>query len=256
MIDTHAHLTDVVYDECRDALISSFLSDGLEKVFTVGYDLDSSKKCVKLAEQNDNIYAIIGVHPENCQEYDKQCETELEELCQDKKVIAVGEIGLDYHYEGYDKECQKQVLLRQMQLAHKLHLPIVIHLRDAVGDFIPFVKEHQDLLEYGMLLHCFSESIESYEILAKMGVYVAFGGVVTFKNAGRVQDVVRHVPLDRIVLETDCPYLTPVPYRGQVNQPKNVLLVAEKIAELKNLSLREVLDTTTKNALKLFPKVK
>lgn len=256
MIDTHAHLTDVVYDECRNTLISSFVSDGLEKVFTVGYDLDSSKKCVELATKYDNIYAIIGVHPENAKDYSPECEQQLTKLCQNEKVIAIGEIGLDYHYEGYDKECQKRVLLAQMQLAHKLQLPIVIHLRDAVGDFIPLIKEHQDLLEYGMLLHCYSESIESYEIFSKMGIYVAFGGVITFKNATRLQEVVKYVPLDRIVLETDCPYLAPVPYRGTVNEPKNVLLVAEKIAELKNIPLREVLDTTTNNALKFFSKVK
>lgn len=256
MIDTHAHLTDEAYRNTQQELIESFKQDNLDKVFTVGFDLQSSIDCVNLAEKHENIYAIIGVHPENCKQYNEEAEQKIVNLAKSNKVIAIGEIGLDYHYEGYDKQSQKETFVKQMKLAYQLHLPIVIHLRDAVGDFIEIMKQHQDYLKYGVLIHCFSESLESYKIFEKMGFNVAIGGSVTFKNATRLQEVVKNIPLEKIVLETDCPYLAPTPYRGQLNFPKNVLLVAEKIAELKKCSLQEVLDKTTENVYNIFPKVK
>ena len=256
MVDTHAHLTEEVYDADREAMIASLSCDGLKYVFTVVYDVESSKKCVELAEKYENIYAIIGIHPENCKEYNASVREQLKQWCTHPKVIAIGEIGLDYHYEGYDKELQKEVLLDQIQLAYEMKMPIVIHLRDAVGDFIPFMQKHHNLLQYGVLLHCFSESLESYQIFEKMGFYVAFGGTVTFKNAPKVQKVAQYVPLDKLVLETDCPYLAPTPYRGQINYPKYVSLVAQKIAELKQCSLQVVLEQTDQNVKKIFPKVK
>ena len=256
MIDTHAHLTEEVYNSTRKEMIDSFVDNGLEKVFTVAYDIHSSVDCVKLAEEHDNIYAIIGVHPENCREYNEETRQQLKDLAKSNKVIAIGEIGLDYHYEGYDKELQRQVFVDQIKLAHELQLPIVIHLRDAVADLIAVLQQHKEWLKYGVLVHCFSESIESYQILEKLGCYVAFGGVVTFKNARRLQEVATYVPLDKMVLETDCPYLAPTPYRGQLNQPKYVRHVAEKIAELKNCTVEEVIEATTRNAYHLFARVK
>ena len=189
MIDTHAHLTEEIYSLSREMMIDSFTKDGLKHVFTVAYDLQSSKDCVQLAEKHPDIYAIIGVHPENCGEYSAKIREELQQLAESKKVIAIGEIGLDYHYDGYDKQCQKDVFIDQIKLAYELKLPIVIHLRDAVADLITVLQEHQQWLKYGVLVHCFSESIESYKILEKLGCFVAFGGVITFKNARRWRSI-------------------------------------------------------------------
>ncbi|MBQ9791748.1 MAG: TatD family hydrolase [Clostridia bacterium] len=253
LIDTHAHLTDENYADHLDEMIASFKNDGLEKVFTVGYDLDSSKKCVEIAEKYDNVYAIIGVHPDDSLSYTDEVEKELTNLAKSKKVIAIGEIGLDYHNSPKIKDTQKIVFVKQLELADKLGLPIVIHNRDSIGDCLSILKEHKDLLNHGGIVHCFSESYESYKEIKKLGLKIAFGGNLTFKNAVNGPKVATLCDIEDVVFETDCPYLTPVPHRGLFpNEPKYTMCVAEKFASLRGESVEEVIKKTTENVYKLF----
>ena len=254
LIDTHAHLTSDEYKEYLDELISSLKDYNIEKVFTIGYDIDSSRKCVKLAEKYDNIYAIIGVHPDDSAEYSDDIEKELEDLAKSSKVIGIGEIGLDYHNNAPDtKDRQKDVFVRQMKLANKLGLPIVIHNRDSIGDCLSILKEHKDLLTNGGIVHCFSESYESYKEIKRLGLKIAFGGNLTFKNAVNGPKVATLCDIEDVVFETDCPYLTPTPYRGHFpNEPKYVGYVVERFAELKQMSVDDVINKTTENVYKLF----
>ena len=253
LIDTHAHLTDEHYLDHLDTMVASFKEDGLEKVFTVGYDLESSKKCVEIAEKYDNVYAIIGVHPDDSLTYNDEVEKELINLSKSKKVIGIGEIGLDYHNSPNIKDTQKVVFVKQLKLAHKLNLPIVIHNRDSIGDCLAILEEHKDLLTYGGIVHCFSESYESYKEIKRLGLKIAFGGNLTFKNAVNGPKVATLCDIEDVVFETDCPYLTPVPHRGLFpNEPKYTMCVVEKFASLRNESVDEVIKKTTENVYKLF----
>ena len=256
MIDTHAHLTDDCYVGQVDRIIGDMPIDNLSRIFTVGCDYASITKCVEFAEKYDNVYAIIGIHPENIDEY-ALAKPLLEKLVSHPKVIGIGEIGLDYHYDKLHKQEQKQVFVEQIKMAYNAHLPIQIHQRDAIGDLIQTLKENQKYLKYGVLIHCFSESVESFRELKKLGCKVAFGGVSTFKNALKVKEVIKEAELDDFVVETDCPYLTPEPLRGKVqNEPKFVKYVVENIANLKGVDFNIIDKCTTDNALKLFTKVK
>lgn len=256
LIDTHAHLTDSKYNENRDELIQSLKDDKVEKVFTVAYNTESIIECTELAEAYENVYAIIGVHPDDAKEFGPDTAKLIKSKAQSPKVIAIGEIGLDYHYENYDKELQKQVFIEQLKLADKLGLPVAIHNRDSIGDCLAILKEHKHLLKHSGVVHCFSESVEVYKEVKKLGLKIAFGGTLTFKNSVTAPAVCKVADLEDILLETDCPYLAPHPYRGKVNEPKYTSLVAQKIAEIKEISYDTVVDTTTQNALNLFKKVK
>ena len=257
MIDTHAHLTDETYNNTREFMIKNFGADGLDYVFTIGFDFKSSIDCVRLAEKFDNIYAIIGVHPDEVASFTTECRDYFKMISRHPKVIAIGEIGLDYHHRTDNKDEQKKVFVEQLKLASEVGLPVVIHNRDSVGDMLDILENNKKLLKNGGLFHCFSESVEVYQRIKKLGLKVAFGGVCTFKNAVNVQKTLEVVDLDDFVLETDCPYLTPEPYRGKMtNQPKFVRLVAEKIAQVKGLSVDEIISITDKNTYKLFKKVK
>lgn len=248
-IDVHAHLDGFndVENVINDAKIS-----GVERIITAGYNLVSSKRCVELANNYSEIYAVIGVHPENIGEANEDYLEELKALASSDKVVGIGEIGLDYHYAG-DKEKQKKFFVEQIELANYLNLPIVVHSRDAMGDTIEILKEHR--VKRGGLMHCYSGSVESAKELQKLNFSFSFGGVCTFKNAKNVCSVIESLPLKLMMLETDCPYLCPVPYRGERNEPKYIPLIAEKIAELKELELSEVAKVTTSNA-EIFFKMK
>ena len=257
LIDTHAHLTDNKFDDIREELISSLNSNRVEKVFTVAYNKQSIIDAVALAEKYDNIYAIIGVHPEDARFWDNDTERLIREYSSHPKVIAIGEIGLDYHYEGYDKDLQAKVFIRQLELAHELGLPVSIHNRDSIGDCLSILREHKHLLAHGGVIHCFSESVEIYREIKKLGLKIAFGGTLTFKNSVQAPKVCEIADMEDILLETDCPYLTPHPYRGKyVNEPKYTSLVAQRIAEIKGISYDRVVDKTTENALNLFKKAR
>ena len=198
------------------------------------------------------ILAKNGVHPEDANEYSENAQKKLIELCKSKKVVAIGEIGLDYHYEGFDKEKQKEVFLKQIVLADKLSLPIQIHCRDAMEDAMKILKENKDKLSRGGIFHCYSGSIEEAKEILKLGFSFSFGGVCTFKNARKAVEVINFLPIENILLETDCPYLAPEPHRGEVNEPKNIPFIAEKIAQIKNIQLEEVAKITTENAKRIF----
>lgn len=254
MIDTHAHLTDEHYEGKFQAIIDGFDENGLDLVFTVGTSMQTSKEAVDLANNNEKVYAIIGVHPDDVDTYKME---ELEALANSSdKVIGIGEIGLDYHYRDDNKVEQKEVFISQLKLANKLNLPVVIHSRDATGDTVEILKLNKHLLNNGGIWHCFNESLETFKEIKKLGFIVSLGGVTTFKNAKNSTNLIQNMELDDFVLETDCPYLTPEPFRGKcINEPKFVKYTAQHIADVKEISLQEVLDATNNNVYKLFKKV-
>ena len=289
LIDVHAHLTDERFEEDFDDVVLHLDEGGVQKVINAGTSFSTSSLAVELTKGYDCFFATVGIHPEcvtdflseeNLQEtgnsffidadVKKGCKTEkflqvfeeelskIETLAKESKVVAIGEIGLDYFYlkdmtdveKEIAKKLQKLAFEKQIELANKLNLPIVVHSRDAMGDTIDILKKISP--KKPSLLHCYSGSLESAKELMKMGFSFSFGGVVTFKNAKNVQEVVKNLPLESILLETDCPYMSPEPFRGKRNEPKNVVYVADQIAKLKGISLEEVAKVTTENAERLF----
>ncbi len=253
MIDTHAHLQEY---EMIDEVISNANQAGVEKIVCVGYDLQSSKQAVELSEKYDCVYAIVGIHPSELQNLENDYLFEIEKLASHNKVVAIGEIGLDYHYDGFNKEEQKKVFLEQIKLSHKLNLPICIHSRDATGDLIEILKDNQKYLCDGGILHCFSESFETYEIVKKMGFKISIGGVLTYKNAKNVREVISKIPLQDIVIETDSPWLTPTPFRGVTNEPKYLPYVLEELSNIKSTNMKEVEKIVTDNSYLIYKKLK
>ncbi len=258
LVDVHAHLTDSVFSDL-EGVLSRAKEHNVNKVITAGYDFLSSQNSVELSKKNSQVYATVGIHPENIEDFDENSIKNLEKLAKtSKKVVAIGEIGLDYHFfDGLTKEeiqakkdIQKEVFIKQIDLANKLELPIVVHCRDAMGDVLEILKNHP--LKKESLMHCFSGSYESAEILIKLNFSFSFGGVTTFKNAKNLQTLIPKLSLSKILLETDCPYLTPEPFRGKRNEPKNVIYVADKIANLKGTTLEDVAFITTQNAERIF----
>lgn len=252
MIDSHAHYDDSKFDDDRDAILSSLPSKGIEKLINVGCDIEGMEGCISLAEKYDHVYATVGVHP-----YDAEflSEEDLEKIknaaLSSKKVVAIGEIGLDYHYDDISKEGQKDGFIKQIRLARELNMPIVIHERDACADTLEILKS-ENVQDMKAVMHCFSGSVETLKIILKMGLYISLGGVVTFKNAAKTLEVAKYVPLDRLMLETDAPYLAPTPYRGKRNDSTLMHLTAQKIAELRGISFEELEAATTENAKRFF----
>lgn len=251
LIDSHAHLYDKQFDEDRDKIIKGFKDDRLELVINVGADLDSSKNAVLLSEEYDTIYAAVGVHPHDVKTMDEDSIETLKQLSKQGKVVAIGEIGLDYYYDNSPRDLQKKWFREQIKLAKELDLPIIVHSRDASQDVYEIIKEEQDGNLTGVI-HCFSESIERAVEYIKLGFYISLGGPVTFKNAKTPKEVARKVPLDRLLIETDSPYLTPHPHRGKRNEPGNVRYVAEEIAYLKEISYEKLRNATNENTKRLF----
>lgn len=251
-IDIHAHIQDRILVERLGNVIKNAELVNVKKIICSSYDLSSSEEAIKISKEYQNVYATVGIHPENCEKYDSEVEKKLIELCNFNKVVAVGEIGLDYHYSKENKELQKQVFINQIIMANKLSLPIVIHSRDAIGDTMQIIREYKKYLNNGVIFHCFNESEEILKEILAMGFYVSFGGVVTFNNAKNLVDIVKKTPVDRIFTETDCPYLTPVPFRGQINEPKNINLIIKKISEIKNIDLKILEKSIENNVKKIF----
>lgn len=262
LVDVHGHLVDEMFENDLENVISNS-DENLTFYLTAGVDMSSSEKSVELAEKHKKLYATVGVHPEDVfdlvdDKIDKVKIERLISLCQSKKVVAIGEIGLDYHYLQDKSEeeikiiksAQQMAFECQLDLANLIGLPVVIHSRDAMGDTIEILKRNK--LERESLLHCFSGSIESAKILMELGFSFSFGGVATFKNSKNVQEVIKFLPLERIMLETDCPYMSPEPFRGKRNEPKNVVYVADAIARIKGVSIEEVARITTENAKRMF----
>lgn len=251
LIDSHVHLDDERFDNDREMLIKSLESNGVELVINVGAGLESSINSVELAREYDNIYATVGIHPHSAKEIENDTLDRLKEMAEEEKVVAIGEIGLDFYYDNSPRDVQRQGFRDQLDLAKELDLPVVIHSREAVQETFDIMKEAQDGNFQGVL-HCFSASPEMAKEYIKLGYYISLGGPVTFKNARVVREVAEVVPLDRLLIETDCPYLTPEPYRGKRNEPIFVKYVAEKLAEIKGISYEELVSQTNRNTKELF----
>ncbi len=252
LIDTHVHLNDERLEPFADEIVSSFEKDNLSAVVNVGCDLPSSVLALKQAEKYQKVFCAVGIHPHDALTYDEKAQDFLVEACSHKKCVAIGEIGLDYYYDLSPRDVQKEVFKKQLYLAYELKKPIIIHLRDAYGDMLPILKENKDKLDYGVLLHCYSGSLELLKEFAKLGIYFAYGGAITFKNATEKPTILRATPLDRLLLETDCPYMTPVPHRGETNYPKYVNLVRDKVAEILEKDKEEIDALTSANAQRFF----
>ena len=248
LIDTHAHI-DMI-EEPIETILEEMDSHGVKKVVIPSVEIDSTEKIIKIAESNDNIFAMIGIYPSETKNYSQDIENKMIELAKHPKVVAVGEIGLDYYWDKSFNDIQKECFIKQIKMANSLNLPIVVHDREAHKDCFDIIKEHNKNSK--ILFHCFSGSVEFMRECVKQGWYIALGGVVTFKNAVKMKEVAKEIPLEKLVLETDSPYLTPVPFRGKTNHPAYVKYVAEEIAKIKNISLEEIIHHTSANAEGFF----
>lgn len=251
LIDTHAHIEGDEFDADRDEVLKRADEAGLKLIFNISYNMKSSLSSIDISRKYDNIYAVIGFHPSDSADYNEKEENNLRRMAKFEKVKAIGEIGLDYHYENTDKKTQKDVFKKQIELARELKLPIVIHSRDSDKDTFDILEEN-NAFELGVLMHCYGSSLEMAREYVKRGAILGIGGVLTFKNAKKLLEVVRETSLENLVLETDCPYLAPTPFRGKRNEPSYIKLVAEKMAEIKNISYEEVVKETGKNALRFY----
>ncbi|MBE5944435.1 MAG: TatD family deoxyribonuclease [Lachnospiraceae bacterium] len=253
IFETHAHYDDDAFDGDRDELIREFPENGIAKVVNIGANISTSKATVELTKKYDFFYGAVGVHPSDIREMEEPGSIELIEklAVENEKIVAIGEIGLDYHYEDTDEVLQKKWFVNQMELAKRLGLPIVVHSRDAAKDTMDIMTAEK-AGDIGGVVHCFSYSKEVAKIFLDMGFYIGIGGVVTFKNGKKLKEVVEYAPLDRIVLETDAPYLAPEPYRGKRNSSLYIPHAANVIADIKGVSLEELYKITYDNAMKLY----
>lgn len=253
MIDSHVHLDDAKFDYDRENLIENLKEYGLDRVYNIGADLESSIASVELADKYEIIKAVIGVHPHAASEYNQEVEDKLIELAKNENVRAIGEIGLDYYYDNSPRDIQVQVFKKQIELANKLKLPIVVHSRDAAKETFDIISSYKEKYkDLKFLIHCFSQSVEMMREYVKMGCYIALGGVVTFKNSKVPKEVAKEVPLENLLLETDCPYLAPEPMRGKRNEPMFIKYSAQKIAEIRGISLEELLKATDENTRRFY----
>ncbi|MGM9928012.1 MAG: TatD family hydrolase [Bacillus sp. (in: firmicutes)] len=251
LFDTHVHLNAEQYREDLEEVIERAQSSGVSNMVVVGFDRPTIVKAMELVEKYDFLYASVGWHPVDAIDMTEEDLIWIEELAAHPKVVALGEMGLDYHWDKSPKDIQKEVFRKQIALAKRVQLPIIIHNREATQDIIDILRE-EGAAEVGGIMHCFSGSAEIAQECMQMNFYISFGGPVTFKNAKKVKEVAAAIPLEHLLIETDCPYLTPHPFRGKRNEPAHVKLVAEEIAMLKNLSFDEIARVTTENAKKLF----
>lgn len=251
IFDTHAHYDDEAFDEDRDALLTGLPENGIARVVNVGASLASCKRTIELMNRYDYIYGAIGVHPSETAELDDKAFEWLRQQCQLEKCVAVGEIGLDYYWDEPDRELQKTWFRRQLNMARELDKPVIIHSRDAAKDTVDLMtEEHAE--EIGGVIHCYSYTKETAEVFLKMGFFFGIGGVLTFKNAKKLKEAVAYIPLERIVLETDCPYLAPEPNRGKRNSSLNIPYVIKALAEIKGVEEETVRQAAWENAHKLY----
>ena len=250
IFDTHAHYDDEAFDADRETLLASMPEHGVGRILDPGCDLESSRRAVELARTYPRVYAAVGWHPENCAPYTEDSLDALRAWAREPKVVAIGEIGLDYYWEqNPPRELQQRVLRDQLALAQELDLPVIVHDREAHADSLAIVQEFPAVRG---VFHCFSGSVEMAEELLKLGWMLSFNGAITFKNARKAPEVIAAVPLERMMVETDAPYLTPVPFRGKRNDSGYVHLVAEKIAQLKGLPAEQVERQTWENGVRFF----
>ncbi|NLB48256.1 MAG: TatD family hydrolase [Erysipelotrichia bacterium] len=252
LFDTHCHLNNDLLYKGLDAVIKRALTVGVDKMVVIGWDYQSSLKALDIASRYPFIYATVGVHPNDIENVDKVLLNQILELSKHNKVVAIGEIGLDYHYTKDKKihQQQKDIFIEQIEFANRAGLPIVIHSRDAFADTIKILQDHKPV--HGGVMHCYSGSVESLDEALSLGLYIGLDGPVTYKNAKTPQKVAIEVPLERLVLETDAPYLTPQARRGTVNEPANLIYIADEIASLRQMSKKDLLDAVYNNACRLF----
>ena len=249
LFDTHAHYDDEAFDPDRELLLESLPQRGVALVLNPGCDLDSSRKAVSYAAAYPHVYAAVGIHPENCAGFVPEQIDTLRNLAKNPRVVAIGEIGLDYYWQEVPRDLQKEVFRAQLALAQRLDMPVIVHDREAHGDSLAIVKEFPGVRG---VFHCYSGSVEDAKTLIKLGWHLSFTGTITFKNARKAPEVIAAVPLDRIMVETDAPYMAPTPYRGKRCDSRYVYRMAETIAQIKGLTTQEVEEATTENGKRLF----
>lgn len=248
IFDTHAHYMRSDFGDGLDSLLESMPERGVERILAVGVDIPSSEEEIALAEKYPFVYAAAGIHPEYAAEVPDNWESELERLLAHEKTVALGEIGLDYHYPEPPHDVQQRIFRQQLEIANRLDMPVVIHSRDASGDTLEILKEYKPK----GVLHCFSGSAETAREVVKLGMYVGFTGVLTFKNSKKAWAACGAVPIDRLLLETDCPYMAPVPHRGERSESSMIKFTAAKMAEIKGVSAEEMIETARENGERLF----
>ncbi|MCD7846549.1 MAG: TatD family hydrolase [Oscillospiraceae bacterium] len=248
IFDTHSHYDDPKFDGLRDYLIPALFELNISGIMHAATDLKSSEFGVRMANKYDKYYTAVGVHPENLYDAKGDYLDRLRELANDSNVKAIGEIGLDYHYEGYDREAQIKAFREQVELANSLNLPVIVHSRDATGDCMEILRE----LKPKGVMHCFSGSVETAREIIDLGMYISFTGVLTFKNAKKSVEVLKSIPIDRYLLETDCPYMSPEPHRGKICDSAMIKYTARKAAEILDMSYEDLVVQTEKNAKRLF----
>lgn len=251
IFESHAHYDDKKFDEDRESLLASMAENGVEYIINVGANLASTKATIALTEKYPFIYGAAGVHPSDTAELNEENFAWLTEQCRQPKIVAVGEIGLDYYWDEPDREIQRNWFKRQLVMAETEKLPVIIHSRDAAKDTLEIMQEMK-CEKIGGVIHCFSYAKEMAREFLNLGFYLGIGGVVTFQNAKAIKEVVEYAPMDRILLETDSPYLAPVPHRGKRNSSLNLPFIAEEIAKIKKIDYDKVVEETNKNARKLF----
>lgn len=249
IFDSHSHYTESAFDADREELLNTLPSKGVEKIVTVSAYMKDCLKILDLTSKFDYVYGALGVHPEAADHTPENFLTDLEKyILSSEKIKALGEIGLDYHYDGYSAEKQKKLFISQLELAKKLDIPVIIHSRDASNDTMEILREYRPK----GVVHCFSGSAETAKEIISLGMYISFTGVLTFKNAKKALKALEEVPMDRLMLETDCPYMAPEPYRGKRCDSSMIEKIAVKAGEIKGMTAQEILDITCANALKFF----
>lgn len=245
-IDTHCHIVSEYYDDIEN-VIKNAIDNGVLKIIVNGYNMQSNREVLELVKKYDIVYGALGIQPEELYDYNDNSLKFIEEHINDEKIIAVGEIGLDYHYDT-DKDLQKELFKRQLEIAYKYNKPVIIHSRDCIQETYNILKKSK----VKGTMHCYSGSKEMALEFIKIGFSIGIGGVSTFKNAKNIVDVIKYIPLEYIILETDSPYLTPEPYRGKKNEPMYIPIIAKRVADIKDLDIKEIERTTTDNARRLF----
>lgn len=251
IFDTHAHYDDKAFNEDRDQLLADLREHGIEAVVNIGASIQTTKNTLELMKKYPFIYGAIGVHPSDSGELTEELINWLKEISSREKVVAIGEIGLDYYWDEPEREIQKYWFIRQLELAREVKLPVVIHSRDAAKDTLDIMKA-QKAEELGGVIHCFSYGVDIAREYLSMGFYLGIGGVLTFNNGKKLKEVVAYMPMERLVLETDCPYLSPAPNRGKRNSSLNLSYVVEAISEIKGISTEEVIKITNHNAKEMY----
>ncbi len=250
IFDTHAHYDDEAFDEDRDELIPRLYEEGIKKVVNIGVNRKTCEDTLKLLAKYPFFYGALGFHPSDCADFDEEQYDFIKEKASEEKVVAIGEIGLDYYWDSHDREIQKKAFIEQLRLAGETGLPVVIHSREAAKDTMDIIKEHGKGLSG--IIHCYSYHTQDALEYVRLGFCIGVGGVITFKNAHKLREVVEAVPLENIVIETDCPYLAPVPYRAKRNSSLYLPYVIEKLAEIKGISTEEIAEITYNNAMRVY----